>query len=105
MELQSRPHKTIAELVGGILSDIRNLFSAEMKLAWAESQQAVRKAKRRAAAFVFALGLALLGTFLLLQMLVQLADVYFEFPLWAAYGVVGLLAIGMSALLLTVSKR
>jgi hypothetical protein len=37
--------------------------------------------------------------------LVQLACVYLGFPLWSAYGVVGLLAIGVSALLVAFSRR
>jgi len=94
------PNVTIAALVSGILSDARDLLSVELKIAWAQFQEELRRTKVSAAAFAFALGLTLLGTLLLMQMVVQLVYVYFGLPLWGSYGVVGLAGLGIGALFL-----
>ena len=100
MDPQSPPNVTIAALLSGILSDVRDLLSVELKIAWAQFQQELSKTKVNAAAFAFALGLTLLGTLLLMQMVVQLIHVYSGLPPWGSYGVVGLAVLGMGTLFL-----
>ncbi|HEX2228521.1 MAG TPA: phage holin family protein [Candidatus Binatia bacterium] len=92
---------SIGVLLGGIISDMRNLFVQELRLAKLEIGEDVRRVK--AAVAVLAIGGAILalGAVLLILMLVHLLDAVTDLPLWGAYGVVAavMLVVGIGVLI------
>lgn len=92
---------SIAVLLSGIISDMRNLVVQELRLAKLEIGEDLRRVK--AAVAVLAIGGAILalGAVLLILMLVHLLDAVTELPLWGAYGIVAavMLAIGIGILI------
>ena len=90
----------IGVLISGIISDIRNLFVQELKLAKMEIGEDLRRVKSAVVALAIGGALAALGAVLLILMLVHLLDEMTPLPLWGAYGVVAavLLVIGIAVL-------
>ena len=96
---------SIAALVSGLAADMRSLFEQEIRLARHEIQYEFRK---------FVLGLfqagigfllSLMATTFILLTLVHLLHRYTPLPLWACYGIVGLLsAVGSCVLLYNTAK-
>jgi uncharacterized membrane protein YqjE len=92
---------SIGMLLSGIISDMRNLFVQELRLAKVELGEDLRRVK--SAVVVLALGGAILaiGGVLLILMVVHLLDALTDLPLWGAYGVVAavMLVIGIGILM------
>ena len=92
---------TIGVLLSGIISDMRNLFVQELRLAKLEIGEDFRRVK--AAVTVLAIGGAILalGAVLLILTLVHLLDAVTDLPLWGAYGVVAgvMLVVGIGVLI------
>ncbi|GAB1721935.1 MAG: hypothetical protein GDA65_06985 [Nitrospira sp. CR1.1] len=87
------PHPiSIASLVTGLVEDIRRLFAQEMQLARHEMQHELGKVVKGAMHAGIAVMLALLASFFLLMTFVHLLHSYSGLPLWACYGIVGLLS-------------
>ena len=95
----------IAMLLGGIITDMRNLFVQELRLAKLEIGEDLRRVK--AAVAVLAIGGAILalGALLLVLMLVHLLDAVTDLPLWGAYGVVGGVMLGVGLGILMAGKK
>ncbi|HWP59431.1 MAG TPA: phage holin family protein [Candidatus Acidoferrales bacterium] len=95
------PNSSIAALVSGIVNDLRELVTVELKIAWAEVEQELRRARITAIRLVVASGLIVIGGLFLMQMLVQLLYSTLNWPLWICYGAAGLVAVvagaGMAA--------
>jgi hypothetical protein len=91
----------IGILLSGIISDMRDLFTQELRLAKLEIGEDVRRVKT--AVTVLAIGGAILavGAILLVLMLVHLLDALTDLPLWGAYGIVAgvMLAVGIGVLI------
>jgi hypothetical protein len=91
----------IGILLSGIISDMRDLFTQELRLAKLEIGADVRRVKT--AVTVLAIGGAILavGAILLVLMLVHLLDALTDLPLWGAYGIVAgvMLAVGIGVLI------
>lgn len=103
---EKKPFIGMGRLLSGIISDMRNLFVQELRLAKLEIGEDIRRVKSAVA--VLALGGAILGlgAMLLVLMLVHLLDAVTDLPLWGAYGVVGgvLLGIGIVTLIAGTKK-
>ena len=91
---------SIAALATGLAADLRRLCTQEIRLAQHEMQLELRKV-------VMGLLHAALGTILsfiavtfFLIMLVHVFNTYADLPLWACYGVVGLIAAALSGVFL-----
>lgn len=95
----------IGMLLGGIITDMRNLFVQELRLAKLEIGEDLRRVK--AALAVLAIGGAILalGALLLVLMLVHLLDAATDLPLWGAYGVVGGVMLGVGLGILFAGKK
>jgi Putative Actinobacterial Holin-X, holin superfamily III len=90
----------IGILLGGIISDMRNLFVQELRLARLEIGEDLRRVKSAVVVLAIAAAMLAVGAVLVILMLVHLLDAVTELPLWGAYGVVAavLLAIGIGVL-------
>lgn len=100
---QSGP--SISSLVGGIISDAQDLIRQEVQLARRELQQEVHKAKTAALSLAVGGAVAFFGVMLLCFMLVHLlfwatSELHQGFPLWAWFGIVGLVLTTIGAGLL-----
>lgn len=83
--------KSIAELIRGILNDLRTLVREEIALARVELREQATRAKAAAISFGIAAGaLAFAGTFLLIALAIGVADL-FNWPLWAGFLTVAVL--------------
>jgi hypothetical protein len=104
MTSESAAKGSSVSLVSGIISDLGDLFAVELKIAKAEFEEELGRAKMTAASLAVAAGLIGVGALLLLEMLVQLVHSYTELPLWTGYGIVGLFSVGGGGLLLLRAK-
>lgn len=91
----------IGTLLSGIVSDLRNLFVQELRLAKLEIGEDLQRVKAAVAVLAVGGALSALGAVLLILMVVHLLEATTELPLWGAYGVVGgvALAIGVGGLI------
>jgi len=93
------PHPiSIVGLVNGLVADLRRLLTQEIRLAQHEMQLEVRKVALGLlhAALGIILSLAAV-TFFLLTM-VHLLQTYTSLPLWACYGIVGVISAAIGGI-------
>jgi hypothetical protein len=91
---------TIAQLVSGLLVDVKQLMRQELTLAKHEIRGEIRKTTGALVALGSGIGLAALGGLLLIIMVVHLLNALTDLPLWACYGIVGgACAVGGAVLL------
>ncbi len=96
----SHPEASLASLIGGIVSDAKDLLVHEFTLAKLEMQDEVRKTKSAALTFAIGAGIAAVGGLLLIFMLVYFLAAFTPIPLWGCYGIIGavLLIAGLISL-------
>lgn len=90
----------LVTLVGGILQDLRVLMRQEAQLLRDEVKLEVSKAGRAASGLGIGAGLLAVGALFLLLMLVHGLHEWTGLPLWASYGLVGLILAGVGGVLL-----
>jgi Putative Actinobacterial Holin-X, holin superfamily III len=96
---------TVAQLLTGLMQDAQLLLRHEVALAIYELRGELRTTIRAVLYLSLGLGLAALGGWLLLLMLVHLLQALTGLPLWACYGLVGGLFAGIGVVLLVLGKR
>ncbi len=97
---------TVADLLGGLVTDAQQLVRREIDLAKREVSIEVDKVKQGAAALGAGAGLAIIGALLLGHMLVYLVQTLTGLSLWVSYLIVGaIFAIGGGILLMQGIKR
>jgi hypothetical protein len=106
--MEHSPHHTIepsvAVLLGGIVTDAKDLLAQEVALLKLEARDELRKAKSAAITLGIAIGLVAAGGMLLSVMLVQVLAVFMELPLWRCYGIVGSGLVVLGGVWLAVGK-
>ena len=95
----------IGMLLGGIITDMRNLFVQELRLAKLEIGEDLRRVKAVLAVLAIGGAILALGVLLLVLMLVHLLDAVTDLPLWGAYGVVGGAMLGVGLGILMAGKK
>jgi hypothetical protein len=80
---------TLAQLVGDLVNDAKQLLRQELALAKHEIHEEVRKTKLALLSLGVGIGIAAVGGLLLIVMVVHLLNALTELPLWACYGIVG----------------
>jgi hypothetical protein len=99
------PKLTITQLLTGLMHDA----TALLRQAWALATHEIRAELWNIMLAVMSLGigvgLAAIGGWLLILMLVHLLDALTALPLWACYGLVGGLFAGVGVVLLVLGKR
>ena len=96
---------SLASLIGGIVNDAKNLLLDEVTLAKLEMQSELQKTKEAAMSFAIGAGIAVVGGFLLLFMLVYLLAALTTIPLWGCFGIVGTILLGVGLVLLHRGKH
>jgi uncharacterized membrane protein YqjE len=92
------PHPiSIAALATGLVEDLKQLFNQEIRLAQHEMQLELRKVVSSLLQAAFALLLSLIAVIFFLVMMVHLLQTYTALPLWACYGLVGMVAASLAA--------
>ena len=92
------PHPiSIAALATGLVEDLKRLCRQELRLAQHEMQIELRKVVMGISYASVAILLSLIAITFFLLMLVHILHSYAGMPLWASYGVVGLIAILLTA--------
>jgi uncharacterized membrane protein YqjE len=92
------PHPiSIAALATGLVEDLKQLFNQEIRLAQHEMQLELRKVLSSLLQAAFALLLSLIAVIFFLVMMVHLLQTYTALPLWACYGLVGMVAASLAA--------
>ena len=94
-----------ASLLGGIVTDAKDLLLHELTLAKLEMQSELRKTKDAAISFVIGAGIVVGGGFLLLFMVVYLLAALTTLPLWGCFGIVGIVLLGVGLVLLSRGKH
>jgi hypothetical protein len=91
---------TVAQLLTGLMQDAQTLLRQEVALATHELRRELRNTIRAVMSLGIGIGLAAIGGWLLILMLVHLLHALTALPLWTCYGIVGgLLAAGGIGLL------
>jgi len=95
---------SVAVLLGGIVSDAKDLLEQEVAMLKLEARDELRKAKSAAFTLGIAIGIVAAGGMLLSVMLVQVLAVFTEIPLWGCYGIVGSGLVVLGGVWLAVGK-
>jgi hypothetical protein len=111
--VQNPSDQSMVSLVSGIVDDVHDLITQQIKLTRAEVQEDLRKAGAIALTFAAGAGVLLLGAILLCLMLVYLLHWLTSptgldaasLPLWACYGIVGASFGVLGAALIAAGKK
>ncbi|HEU4684929.1 MAG TPA: phage holin family protein [Nitrospira sp.] len=90
----------LMDLLTGILDDFKSLLRQEVQLLRDEVKLEVSKAGRAASDFGVGIGLAAVGGLFLLLAIVHSLHEGLGLPLWASYGIVGVVLSGIGIALL-----
>jgi hypothetical protein len=96
---------SIGSLISGLLGDIRDLLAAELKVARTEIGEDIQKTKGALTALGIGLVILAISVGLLLLMVVHLLHAITNLPLWASYGIVGVVVAAVGIGLLIVAKN
>jgi len=105
---QEETHTTrngIIGLIGGLVGDVRTLFRQELQLLRDEFFLEIDKIRQAAVAVGAGIGLTIIGGLFLFIMLVHVLHQYASLPLWACYGLIGVILLAVGAALLIKAKQ
>lgn len=95
----------IIGLLGGLIEDGRTLFRQELQLLRDEFFSEISKVRQAAVAIGAGLGLTVIGGLFALIMLVHVLHEFAHLPLWACYGLVGVILLAVGVVLLVKAKH
>jgi hypothetical protein len=96
---------TVWQLLIGLMHDAQMLLRQEVALAKYEIRVELRNAIRAAMSLGLGIGIAAIGGWLLILMLVHLLHALTALPLWVCYGIVGGLCAAGGIVLLVLGKQ
>lgn len=106
MAIEREREPSLASLLGGIVGDAQVLVRQEIALARQEVREEISNAKDAGIALAIAGGVLAIGGILLVLTLAQALAYFLHWPVWAGYGVVGIvLAIVGYVMLSSAQKR
>lgn len=106
MALERDRDASVSQLLSGIVGDAQTLVRQEIALARQEIREEIDTAKSAAIKLGIAGGVLAIGGLLLILMLAQALADLLNWPVWAGYGIVGvILAIAGYVLLSTAQKQ
>ena len=95
----------IIGLIGGLVGDLRTLFRQELQLLRNEFFLEIDKIRQAAVAVGAGIGVTIIGGLFLFIMLVHVLHQYASLPLWACYGLIGVILLILGAALLIKAKQ
>jgi len=96
---------TLAQLVGDLVSDAKDLLHHELALAKYEISAELHKTKVSLVSMGVGIGIVSVGGLLLIAMFVHLLHTRTGLPLWACYGIVGCLLAFAGIVMINRGKR
>ena len=106
MATEREREPSLASLLSGIVGDAQVLVRQEIALARQEIREEISNAKDAGISLAIAGGVLAVGGLLLVLTLAQALAYFLHWPVWAGYGVVGIvLAIGGYILLSSAQRR
>jgi hypothetical protein len=96
---------TLAQLLTGLMHDAQTLLRQEVALATHEIRIELRRTIRAVMFLGLGIGIAAIGGWLLILMVVHLLHALTALPLWACYGIVGGLFATSGIVLLVLGKQ
>ena len=103
--VNERREASITSLVASIANDAGKLIEQQFILLRRELGEEIRRARIAAITMATGVGLATVGAFFLLLMLVHVVHTFTEIPLWGCYGLVGGLLAILGGLALFFGKK
>jgi uncharacterized membrane protein YqjE len=94
-----------AQLVGGIVDDVRKLVRQEVDLARQELKQQWERAKTAVGSLLIGVSLLIFASFLLSFMLVYILHDLAGVPTWGSFGIVGGVLAAVGGFLLALAKQ
>jgi F0F1-type ATP synthase assembly protein I len=104
-QLHAGPDTSMTSLVTGIITDAQDLIKQQLDLVRHEIREDVRKAKEAAASLALGLGIAAVGAILFGTMFVYLLHEVAGLRLWASFGIVGGIMLGVGLVLTYLAKK
>ncbi len=101
----NRTRNGIIGLLGGLIGDVRTLFRQELRLLRDELFSEIAKIRQAAVAIGVGIGFTVIGGLFALLMLVQVLHQFVHIPLWACYGLIGVMLLAVGAILLITAKQ
>jgi hypothetical protein len=95
----------IIGLLGGLVGDARTLVRQELQLLRDEFFFEIAKVRQAAVAIGMGIGFTVVGGLFALIMLVHVLHEYVHLPLWACYGLIGLILLAVGAALFLKAKQ
>jgi len=105
IDLRTNSEPSLTSLVSGIVDDVQELTKQQLALFKQEIRDDLHKCLEIAISWAFGLGAALIGVFLLFQMLVYVLHETAGLPLWSSYGLVGTASAVLGAGLFYAGKK
>lgn len=108
MRSEQDTHETrngIIGLLAGLIEDIRTLFRQELRLLRDEFFSEIAKIRQAAVAIGVEIGFTVIGGLFALIMLAQVLHQFVHLPLWACYGLIGVILLAVGAALLIKAKH
>lgn len=102
-DMMNGSHPSMTSLIVGLLADLRALAVQEFRLASHEVREELGKARSAGISLALGAGLSVLSGLLLILMIVHMLNAA-GLPLWASYGLVGLVLGGSGVALLMKAK-
>ena len=99
------PRAGVISLVRGIIDDAKQLLLAQYEFRKYQTLQRVTKAKTVALWIGIGIALAGAGGLLIILMVVHLLYAYLDLPLWASYGIVGIVLLAAGGVFLYGGKN
>ena len=99
------PRAGVISLVRGIIDDAKQLLLAQYEFRKYQTLQRVTKAKTVALWIGIGVALAGAGGLLIILMVVHLLNTYLDLPLWASYGIVGIVLLAAGGVFLYGGKN
>jgi hypothetical protein len=96
---------TVVQLLTGLMHDAQTLLRQEVALAKHEIRVALRNTIRAVMSLGLGIGIAVIGAWLLILMVVHLLHALTALPLWACYGIVAGLFATSGIVLLVLGKQ
>jgi hypothetical protein len=95
----------IIGLLAGLIGDARTLLRQELQLLRDEFFSEIAKIRQAAVAIGVGIGFTVIGGLFALIMLVQVLHQFAHLPLWASYGLIGVILLAVGAALLIKAKH
>jgi drug/metabolite transporter (DMT)-like permease len=105
MATEREREPSLASLLGGVVGDMQTLVRQEIALARQEIREELSGAKDAGTALAIAVGVLAVGGLLLVLTLAQALAYFLHWPVWAGYGVVGIVLAAVGYIMFSSAQK